>query len=247
MIKTILFDLDDTLLGNDMDVFLPQYFSLCGHVARNHQPQEEFIQSMLLASRSMVANTDPDVTINDVFWQRFGEITGLDSDLVAADFDDFYRGEFEQLRDVTQYKPRAAQIMDWCFDQDLQVVIATNPMFPRLAIETRLSWAGVPVSKYPYALVTTMENMHFTKPHVGYYNEILHRVGFQPHEALMIGDDGTRDIEPAANLGLFTYWIRLPQADLPQGVIPTAQGTFEDLARRLNNGWLSTLTLEKTA
>jgi HAD superfamily hydrolase (TIGR01549 family) len=243
----MLFDLDDTLLGNDMDVFLPHYFSLCGHVAQKHMPQEKFIQSMLLASRSMIANTDPDVTIDEVFWSRFGEITGLDRDLVAADFDNFYRNEFVQMRDKTEHKPLAAQIMDWCFGQDLKVVIATNPMFPRIAIEARLDWAGVPVKKYSYALVTTMENMHATKPHAAYYYAILDEVGCRPDEALMIGDDGMRDIEPAAKLGLFTYWIALPEAELPQGVSPTAQGNLEDLAGRLNDGWLSTLTLEKSS
>lgn len=241
MIKTLLFDLDDTLLGNDMDIFLPHYFSLAGHFARQHLPEDQFMQTLLLASRTMIENTDPDVTNNDVFWQRFVELTGLDRDIVEADFDYFYRHEFEQLQEVTEYTPIAAQIMDNCFRQGLQVVIATNPMFPRRAIEARLAWAGIPVGQYPYALVTAMENMHATKPHEVYYEEILREVDGRPHESLMIGDDGRRDIEPASNLGLHTYWIQLPDSELPQGIVPTAQGSLEALAHLFDDGWLSTL------
>lgn len=245
MIKTILFDLDDTLLGNDMDVFLPPYFALCGEFGRQYLPGDEFIHALLRASRSMVEDVDPQVTNNEVFWAHFSRMTGLNYDLVAADFDNFYRDEFEQLQGFTRHTPLAAQIMDWCFDRDLKIVIATNPMFPQRAVESRLSWAGIPVSYYPYALVTTIENMHATKPHTAYYNEILEEVGCLPNEALMVGDNIINDIEPAAELGLFTYWIELPGVELPQEVTPTAQGSLEDLVQRLNEGWLSTLRSKK--
>ena len=241
MINTVLFDLDNTLLGNDMKDFIPRYFTLCGQYARRHLPEEEFLKVLLLASRTMVENTDPHVTNNEVFWARFGELTGLDGNVVYADLDNFYCNEFGQLQDVTEHTPIAAKIMNSCFQQGLQVVIATNPMFPRRAIEARLSWAGVPVTQYPYALVTTMENMHATKPHEAYYREILEEVDCRPCEALMVGDDGSRDIEPASNLGLFTYWVQLPGSELPGGITPTAKGTLEELARLLKDGWLSRL------
>jgi FMN phosphatase YigB (HAD superfamily) len=102
------------------------------------------------------------------------------------------------------------------------------------------------VSRYPYTLVTTIENMHATKPHQAYYREILEETGCRPDEALMIGDSGKNDIEPVVNLGLFSYWIKHPGSKLPDGVTPTEQGTLEDLAGRFNDGWLSTLTPEKS-
>jgi HAD superfamily hydrolase (TIGR01549 family) len=247
MIKAILFDLDDTLLGNNMDRFLPPYFAMCGEFGRQYVPGDMFTRSLFLASRSMVENIDPTTTNNEVFWNRFSELTGLDSTQIETGLEGFYRNEFEQLRDVTQPTPVAAQVMDWCFARDLQIVIATNPMFPRLAIEARLSWAGVPVSKYPYALVTTIENMHATKPHQAYYQEILDRIDCRPDETLMVGDDGANDIEPASELGIFTYWIDLLDAELPPHLQPTANGSLEDLAKRLSSGWLSTLSLERSS
>jgi HAD superfamily hydrolase (TIGR01549 family) len=244
MIKAILFDLDDTLLGNNMDSFLPPYFAMCGEFGRRYLPADVFTRSLFLASRSMVENVDPAVTNNEVFWARFGELTGLDSQQVETDLDNFYRNEFEQLRAVTNRTPIAARIMDWSFTQDLKIVIATNPMFPRPAIEARLSWAGIPITQYPYTLVTTIENMHATKPHQAYYYEILEMIGCQPDQALMVGDDIVNDIQPAAELGLFTYWIELPGAKLPNNLKPTGQGSLEALAQRLRNGWLEKLGLD---
>lgn len=238
MIKAILFDLDNTLLGNDMATFLPRYFALCGSIAQRHLPREEFMRSMLLASRAMVKNTDPALSNNEVFWSHFCDLTALDRATVVADFEHFYRNDFEQLREVTEPVPVAAQVIDRCFQQGLQVVIATNPMFPRLAIEARLAWAGVPASDYDYDLITTIENMHATKPHQAYYQEILDRINCQPQEALMVGDDVENDIEPAGLAGLHTYWVEIAGAELPPDVYPTAQGSLADLLERIDHGWL---------
>ena len=99
----------------------------------------------------------------------------------------------------------------------------------------------------PYTLVTTIENMHATKPNQAYYQEILEMIDCQPDQALMVGDDCRNDVEPAAGFGLFTYWIELPGAALPAGLKPTGQGSLEDLALRLSNGWLKGLAFEKSS
>jgi FMN phosphatase YigB (HAD superfamily) len=241
MLRAILFDLDDTLLGNDMNTFLPHYFDLCGQFAARHMPPEAFMQKLIMASRAMVQNVDPTVTNEEAFWTNFDELLDQDASIIAAEFDSFYLNEFEQLSAITDPTPIAAELIDWCFQYDLQIVIATNPMFPRRAVEARLSWAGIPVTNYEYALVTTMENMHATKPHTEYYNEILDRIGCRPHEALMVGDDCKNDIIPAIALGLFTYWIQLPGTELPPDLAPTAQGSLAELRDRIEQGWLDEL------
>ena len=241
MIRSILIDLDDTLLGNDMQDFLPRYFALCGQYARRYMPEEQFMQALMSSARATLMDTDPETTNREVFWRHFGQLTGVDTTAVEADFDNFYRNEYEQLQDVTVHYPAAAKLIDDCFRLGLKVVIATNPLFPRRAIAARLAWAGVPLAEYPYALVTTIENMHATKPHAAYYREILERIEISPHEALMVGDDVERDIEPAFNLGLYTYWVRLPGAQLLEGVTATECGTLEELSELIRDGWLSSL------
>ncbi|GIV81169.1 MAG: hypothetical protein KatS3mg051_0523 [Anaerolineae bacterium] len=85
--------------------------------------------------------------------------------------------------------------------------IATNPLFPYVAVRHRLAWAGVPVDQVPLTLVTTLDNMHFAKPHPAYYEEILARLGLEAREAIMVGDDWEHDILPARAAGLNAFWV----------------------------------------
>lgn len=239
MLTTILFDLDNTLLQNDMQDFVPRYFALIGSYADKYLPRNEFLQALMQATDHMVQNVDPQRTNREVFWQEFGRLSGLDTTVLEADFDRFYQHEFEALRDVTAPQPGAAPLVDWCRRQGLDIVVATNPMFPRRAIEARLSWAGLPASQQDFALVTTMENMHATKPNEVYYQEILDRTGHAPAQALMVGDDWLRDIVPAANVGLHTYWVQPDEIEPSDNEVQAGgQGTLEALLARLQAGWL---------
>ncbi len=117
----------------------------------------------------------------------------------------FYAEEFPKLQAMTRPIPEARPLVEWAFAHDLQVAIATNSLFPRTAIEQRLAWAGVPVTEFDYALVTSYEIMHATKANPAYYCEVLERLGRQPSECLMVGDDWTLDMLPAAAVGIPIY------------------------------------------
>lgn len=243
MIKSVLLDLDDTLLGNSMDTFLPQYFDLLAGFTAKELGLIDFLPYVLKASEIMANNTDPELTNNDVFWRELARMTDAQPDKVEFALNEFYLGDFNQLQGITRKMPAAADLVETCLNCGYQVVIATNPMFPRTAIEARLNWAGVPVTDFPYHLVTTIENMHATKPHQAYYREILAEVNCAPQEALMVGDDWLRDIEPAHHLGLFTYWIKLPGKTLPDAPTPTGYGSLEELLTHIQSGWLEQLAI----
>ncbi|HUM70342.1 MAG TPA: HAD family hydrolase, partial [Chloroflexota bacterium] len=214
MIKAVLFDLDDTLLGNDVDTFVPRYFKLLGAYVAELLPVEEFIQALLACTEITIQNGDTTRTNFEVFWEAFTARTGLATAVAEPFFARFYEEVFPQLQAVTVVRPLARPLVQHCFDVGLKVVIATNPLFPRAAIEQRLAWAGVPVTEFDYALVTTMENMHATKPHSIYYTEILQCIGCDPDKALMVGDSWQNDIAPAAALGMHTFWMS-PTAEPP--------------------------------
>ncbi len=238
MIKAILFDLDDTLLGNKMDSFLPQYFRLLGQHAAALLDKEHFLQHMLLGTRTMIANTDPTRTNREVFWQAFQQGTGLDPAVVEPHFDLFYHEQFPTLQSVTEPMPGAVDLVQWAFAQGLQVVVATNPLFPRRAIEERLRWANLPPSEYPFALVTSYELMHATKPNQAYYQEILAHIGCQAEQALMVGDDWQNDMVPALALGMPSFWLTDGSAEVGDTSQVTGYGSLGDLAARLQAGWL---------
>ena len=245
MIKAILFDLDDTLLENDIHNFMNHYFALLGRHASVFMEAQRFIAELLICTRAMMADTDTSISNRDAFWGTFAERNEVDDIAeLEAYFEQFYRDIFPQLRQQTRQRASAARLVQRCLDQGLQVVVATNPVFPPVAIEHRLAWAGVPVDAYPFALVTNYSNMHATKPHPAYYQEILQKIGCEPEAALMVGDSWENDIVPASGLGLSTYWIADEDEDLPDTAVSIiAQGSLERLEDLVVSGWLTELEL----
>lgn len=147
MLKALLLDLDNTLLGNDMKRFLPRYFALLAeHMAPvTKAAGVEFVPAMIAATRQVIANTRPELTNQALFWQALEEQTDGDwaAHNGAAQLDAFYQGSYDQLQTVTEFRPAAVPLVEWAFECGLQVVIATNPLYPQRAIEKRLAWAGV--------------------------------------------------------------------------------------------------------
>jgi len=205
MIRTILLDLDDTLLGNKMERFLPLYFAALGERMAHLVAPEDLVRKVLDSSRVMMQNQDPTVTNQQAFDADFFPDLGHPESEIRHVIRSFYEEDFPALKRYTQLRPQARLLVETLFDQEYDVVIATNPMFPRRAIEHRLDWAGV--VDFPFRLITSYENSHFCKPNPLYYQEILEVVNCRPQEGMMVGDDFENDIAPAIQVGLHTYWI----------------------------------------
>lgn len=207
MTPTLLLDLDDTLLSNKLDTFLPAYFeALASHWSRHVEPSR-FIPVLISSTQTMIQNQRPDRTLKEVFEDSFYPSLGLNAKDVEADFDSFYAEVFPSLRPLTKRRASAIELIEYAFDCGYQVVIATNPLFPRTAILQRLEWAQISSQKYPFQLITSYETFHFTKPNPAYYAEILARMGWPGGPVAMIGDDLENDIYPARRLGLAAFWI----------------------------------------
>ena len=65
-----------------------------------------------------------------------------------------------------------------------KVILATNPIFPREAVLSRLSWIDLTQDDFDY--ITTYEISHYCKPNPDYYKEILENCNLQPAECVMI-------------------------------------------------------------
>lgn len=225
MIKALLFDLDDTLLGNDLRVFLPAYFQA---VAR-YFPELDARQlsaHLLAGTEAMRANTDPRRNLRQVFLDHFPPAAGRTAE-VWERFETFYRTDFARLRPLTQPRPAARLVLEWAVAAGCRVVVATSPLFPLTAIRERLHWADL--DGLPLDLITHIENCRFAKPRPEYFAEILGRLGLRPEEALVIGNDWDDDLEPAAAAGLPHYWIAAPGTPpLSARAQPLGVGGLED-------------------
>ena len=100
-----------------------------------------------------------------------------------------------------------------------KVILATNPIFPKVAVDTRLSWLGLKASDFD--LVTTYENSCHCKPNPAYYREILYAMNLEPWNCVMIGNDIKEDYNAAVSIGIKTYIVK----DYAIGDIAEINGT----------------------
>ena len=203
-IKAVLFDLDGTLLPMDQDVFIKRYLtSLAKSVSRYGYDPEQLTNAIWKGTEAMVKN-DGSATNETVFWKCFCEAFGdrAMDDLIY--FDEFYQNGFDEVREVLGYDPNALSAVELVKKKGLRPVLATNPVFPRIATEKRSSWAGTPLSLFE--LVTSYENSRFSKPNPKYYIDIADHLGLSPSECLMVGNDVSDDMV-AESIGMKVFLL----------------------------------------
>lgn len=228
----LLLDLDDTLLGNSMDSFLPAYLQALGRRLAVYGDPGPIIQHLLAATRQMTANNRPDRTLAETFDAAFFPALNLPPPDLRRTFEAFYAQDFPALQRLTQTRPEAVPLVKEALRRGYLVGVATNPLFPATAIEQRLAWAGLPPAEVPFALIPSYQTFHFSKPNPAYFAEFLAQLGWPEGPVLMVGDDPELDLLPARALGLAVFWVRpLEQGPAPwhQGGDPPPQGGLADL------------------
>ncbi len=241
MTPTLLIDLDDTLLNNDINSFLPGYLkALARHLAKL-VPPEKMAPQLLASTQKMLENQDPRLTLEEVFDADFYPALGVSKTDLSETIADFYETVFPGLQSLTSPRPQAVTLVETALRQGWQIVIATNPLFPRRAIEHRLAWAGLPVERYPFALVTSYEQFHFAKPNPAYYAEILAHLGWPTQTVAMLGNSLSDDLLPAAQLGIQCFWLNPDSTPLPDSLPSLSRsGSLEEVAP-----WLAHIAAEQ--
>lgn len=203
-INAILFDLDGTLLPMDQDVFIKTYFKLlAGKLAPYGYEPQKLLDSIWASVGAMVKN-DGKGTNETAFWNMFTSIYGEKSLEDKPVFECFYAEDFDKVQASCGYTPAAKEIIEFLHNKGLMLVLATNPLFPAVATRKRIKWAGL--SPEDFTLYTTYENAGFCKPNPKYYQEILEKIGCQPEECVMIGNDVAEDMV-AETLGMNVFLL----------------------------------------
>lgn len=204
MIKNILFDLDGTLLPMDQDKFAKGYFSrLVKKLAPLGYDPQKTVDGIWAGTAAMVKNNGT-VTNEEAFWKKFSEIFGEKSLDDKPVFDEFYRVEFEEVKSDCGFNPSAAKAVKGLKERGFRLILATNPIFPAVATESRIKWAGL--DKEDFELYTTYEDSHYCKPNPEYYREITERLSLDPAECLMVGNDAEEDTA-AEKLGIKVFLL----------------------------------------
>lgn len=202
--KTVLFDLDGTLLPMDQDTFIKAYFGglATKMVPYGYEPQQ-LIKGIWTGTECMIKN-DGGETNEEAFWKGASFVLGEDCRKDEPIFDDFYHNEFRFVATSCGFDERAARIIAWLKEQGCKVVLATNPIFPAIATQCRMQWAGLQESDF--ALVTTYENSRHCKPNLAYYQDILKQIGEEANNCIMVGNDVTEDMI-ARELGMEVFLL----------------------------------------
>jgi len=223
VLRAVLFDLDGTLLDLDLDTFLRRYFAALrdatGELAGADRADE--LMDAVQAATGAMMRPHPGHTNRDVFYADFLARTGIDLEEDWEVFERFYRDVFPGLGGASGPAPGARDALETALDLGLSVAIATNPIFPRAAVEERLAWAGLRDLDIP--VLTTYEIMTACKPLPGYFLQTADLVGVAASACLMVGDDRALDL-PAADVGMRTFYVG-SSADAPADY----RGTLEEL------------------
>lgn len=203
-ITTVLFDLDGTLLPMDQEAFTKKYFGLlAAKVAPLGYKPDELIAAIWSGTVAMVKNTGSK-TNEEVFWDDFEAHYGSEVRKHIPAFDEFYRNEFAGAKSACGFNSQAAETVALCKRLGLRVALATNPLFPAIATENRIRWAGLTPEEFE--LYTTYENSCYCKPNPDYYREIMKRLDVKPEECLMVGNDVSEDMI-AGQLGMKVFLL----------------------------------------
>ena len=203
-LKAVLFDLDGTLLPMDMDTFVNAYFGLLvKKLAPLGYNGEKLIASIWSGTKAMVLNNGKK-TNEEVFWDYFCSVFGKEAINDQPVFDEYYRNDFNKVKEVCRYNEKANVTVKILKEKGLRLVLATNPIFPKIATQNRAKLAGLDINDFEF--YTTYENSYFCKPNLEYYKYILDKLNLNAEECLMVGNDVSEDLI-AENLGMKVFLL----------------------------------------
>ncbi|MCM1131751.1 MAG: HAD family hydrolase [Roseburia sp.] len=204
MIKAILFDMDGTLLPMDINKFTSRYFEEIGKYMYSYgYNPKELIKAIWMGTEAMVKNNGIQSN-EDVFWKTFSSLIGFDASFDIPLFTSFYMEKFDEIKSSCGYTEDASKLIEYLKEKKLELILATNPLFPLIAQTKRLAWAGIKDENFSW--ITSYENSHYCKPNLKYYEEILSHFPYSPNECLMIGNDVLEDMV-AQKLGMQVFLL----------------------------------------
>lgn len=235
MVKAILFDLDGTLLPMDNDYFTKCYLKLLGKKFYElGYDGEKAVKGVWNGLKHMVGN-DGSKSNEEAFWKGFDQVMANDMKHDRAQLNTlligFYQKEFHDAKAATAPSHIAKGIVKKVKQAGHKVILATNPIFPKEAVLSRLSWIDLTQDDFDH--ITTYETAHYCKPNPDYYKEILENCMLKPEECMMIGNDVNEDIIPASALQIPTYLVKDYQIGDESG-IDTEAGSLDQVLSYLN-------------
>ena len=230
MVDTILFDLDGTLVRFYQEDFINTYFKELSKVfIKLGLDAEKACKAVWAGTKAMVLNDGAELNTYR-FWNAFSEYMGIEGEQLAkveAACDGFYTNEFNIVKSIIAPSEISARIVRAMAEKGYAVVLATNPLFPPCAVDTRLGWIGL--SRDDFVLITHYQNSSFCKPNPDYYREVLSKIGKSPEQCLMVGNNPAEDMCVSA-LGMEVFLVTdFMENDTEVDISVFRHGSIEEL------------------
>ncbi len=200
-IQAVLFDLDGTLVDVDMELFVPGYLRRLTEQMSDHVNPIRATQVLHQAVAAMFANTDASRTLESILFEVLQAELALLPERYTACLDRFCQDDLESLRPLVTGHPLSSQLIESSLAQGWKIVLATNPIFPRVVVDARLTWGELDGEAFHH--VTAYETAHFCKPSPLFFEEILDLLQVPAETCLMVGNDTLHDLS-ASRVGMQT-------------------------------------------
>ena len=188
---------------------------------------------MWAGTKAMVLNDGAQLNTHR-FWDAFSGFMDIEGEqLVAAEAacDDFYSNEFNIVKSIVKHSEIPVRVVRAMADKGYKVVLATNPLFPPCAVDSRLGWVGL--RREDFVLITHYENSTFCKPNPAYYQEVLSKIGKTPAQCLMVGNNPAEDM-CAGKLGMEVFLVTdYMENEAGIDISQFRNGTIEDMEKFL--------------
>ncbi|MBQ9730508.1 MAG: HAD family hydrolase [Bacilli bacterium] len=205
MIKAIFFDLDGTLLPLDEKKFIDIYVEL---IIKKMVPLGFDKENILdFSKRNIMAMYQNDGSktnyevYKETFIESFGHFDKLDEQMIL----DFYNNDFKNTIVSSKYNPLAKDIVQYCKNKGLKVILSTNPFFPLIGTVNRMAFTGLEEDDFDY--ITTYENSSLCKPNPKYFIDLLNKLDLEKDEVIVFGNNTSEDGECANEAGLICYMV----------------------------------------
>lgn len=192
MIKNILFDLDGTLINTYQSNFNHKFFESIDKKFNDFGYEGKSLSKIVLEGLAVMVNNDGKNSNEEAFWKYFEKKSSIKKENVINIFEEFYNNEYDGLNDCVEKINASKEAISILKDKGYNLILATNPLFPKIAIEKRASWGDICCSDFSY--ITSYENSHYAKPNVNYYREIMENNNLNNEETMMFGNDLIEDL-----------------------------------------------------
>lgn len=232
MIKNILFDLDGTLINTKQDRFNDTYYKrMLEKAIKLGYYNDNFMEVFSKGLLTMI-NNDGKKSNKKAFLDYVTSKTDIDEEKIVKLLDDFYDNEYNELNGYIEKISITNKAVSLLKQKGYNLILATNPLFPKEAIVKRANWGGIDCDVFSY--ITSYENSSYAKPNVNYYMEILEKNNLDANETIMFGNDLVEDLA-IEKINVPCYIIKNNMINIENLNNCTKKGDYDEFYNYISN------------